>query len=240
MLEERSDQPALLVSDLRSGYRGADVLHDVQLSVPEGAIYAVLGKNGMGKTTLLKTIMGLLPARRGSVTLFGLDVTAWPAYRIARHGVSYVPQEQAIFQDLNVEENLRLALGTSAAFGERLDEVAGLFPFLKQRLNQTAGTLSGGEQKMLLVARALITAPRLILIDEISEGLQPAVVDQVRRVLLEVRQRGEATILLIEQNVSFAFSLADSYAILKLGEIVEGGVTAHDDAVQAVSRYLAI
>jgi ABC-type branched-subunit amino acid transport system ATPase component len=230
----------LRVKALRSGYRGIDVLHGVNLDVREGKIYAVLGKNGMGKTTLLKTIMGLLPIRDGYARILGADITGWPTYRIVRQGVSYVPQEQAIFQDLNVGENLRVALGGRGPFSERFRKVADLFPVLGGRLHQVAGTLSGGEQKMLLLARALLTNPKLILIDEISEGLQPAIVRDVQAALLNVcRQRG-TTILLVEQNVRFAFSLADRYAILNLGEIVEEGKTGGNEAVENVSRHLTI
>ena len=154
--------------------------------------------------------------------------------------MSYVPQEQAIFQDLNVGENLRLALDRKIAFDEQFRKVASLFPILGRRLPQIAGTLSGGEQKMLLLARALLTEPHLVLIDEISEGLQPAIVKDVQAALLAAcRQRG-ATILLVEQNVRFAFSLAERYAILKLGEIVEEGETGGSGAMENVSRHLTI
>jgi ABC-type branched-subunit amino acid transport system ATPase component len=231
---------ALRVRALRSGYRGIDVLHGVNLEVREGRICAVLGKNGMGKTTLLKTIMGLLPIRDGYARILGVDITGWPAYRIVRQGVSYVPQEQAIFQDLNVGENLRVALGGRAPFNERFRTVVDLFPVLGRRLHQVAGTLSGGEQKMLLLARALLTHPKLILIDEISEGLQPAIVRDVQAALSNACREHGTAILLVEQNVRFAFSLADRYAILKLGEIVEEGETGGNEVIENVSRHLTI
>jgi branched-chain amino acid transport system ATP-binding protein len=239
-VREVSAEAALRVKALRSGYRGVDVLHGVNLDVRKGTIHAVLGKNGMGKTTLLKTIMGFLPVRDGSTQVLGANTTGWPTYRVVRQGVSYVPQEQAIFQDLNVGENLRLALDRKIAFDEQFRKVADLFPVLGRRLPQVAGTLSGGEQKMLLLARALLTEPQLILIDEISEGLQPAIVKDVQAALLAAcRQRG-ATILLVEQNVRFAFGLAERYAILKLGEIVEEGETSGSGAMENVSRHLTI
>jgi branched-chain amino acid transport system ATP-binding protein len=199
------------------------VLHDVSLDVHGGEIFAILGKNGMGKTTLLKTVMGLLPARTGRVEFLGEDVSGWPAYRITRLGVSYVPQEKSIFQDLSVEENLRLALRDVSGFAERLERVAEWFPILKSRHRQRAGTLSGGEQKMLLIGRALLTRPRLILVDEISEGLQPAMVTRLSEVLAQERRAHGVTVVLVEQNVGFALALADRYAVLKMGTVVESG-----------------
>ncbi len=237
---ETASDIALCLRGLRSGYGGIDVIREANLEVRKGGIYAILGKNGMGKTTLLKTIMGLLPIRDGSAHILGADITGWPTYRIVRCGVSYVPQEQAIFQDLNVGENLRIALGGRASFKERFAGIAGLFPVLGQRLHQVAGTLSGGEQKMLLLARALLTNPKLILIDEISEGLQPAIVGHAQAALSNAcRERG-TTIVLVEQNVRFAFALADRYAILNLGEIIAEGETGSDEAIESVSRHLTL
>jgi len=159
----------LAVGGLEGGYGSSPVLHGVTFHIGPGEIFGVLGKNGMGKTTLLRTIMGLLPVRCGQIEVLGKNVTGWPPYRITRLGVSYVPQEKSIFQDLSVDENLRLALREPSSFEERLAAVAGWFPFLATRRQQRAGTLSGGEQKMLLIARALLTRPHLVLIDEISE-----------------------------------------------------------------------
>src|SRR5207248_10906966 len=158
----------LAIAGLEGGYGSSPVLHEVSFDIGPGEVFGVLGKNGMGKTTLLKTIVGFLPPRRGQVELLGENVTGWPPYRVTRLGVSYVPQEKSIFQDLSVEENLRLALRDVSEFPERVDRVARWFPILLQRQRQRAGTLSGGEQKMLLIGRALLTRPRLMLIDEIS------------------------------------------------------------------------
>jgi branched-chain amino acid transport system ATP-binding protein len=231
---------ALGVEGLHCGYGKLPVLHGVTLDVRPAEIFAVLGKNGMGKTTLLKTMMGLLPARDGRVELLGEDVTRWPAYRITRLGVGYVPQEKSIFQDLTVEENLRLALRDLSAFGERLDAVARWFPFLRARQRQRAGTLSGGEQKMLLIGRALLTRPRLLLVDEISEGLQPAVITRLQEILTEERRAHGLSIVLVEQNVGFALALADRYAVLKLGAVEETGRAADAGARESVERHLVI
>jgi len=231
---------ALAVGSLEGGYGGSPVLHGVTFHIGPGEIFGVLGKNGMGKTTLLKTIMGLLPPRRGQVELLGENVTGWPPYQITRLGVSYIPQEKSIFQDLSVDENLRLALREPSSFDERLIEVAGWFPFLTARRQQRAGTLSGGEQKMLLMARALLTRPRLVLVDEITEGLQPAVITRLQDILAEERRARGTTIVLVEQNVRFALALADRYAVLKVGTIVESGNSSDPEARKTIERHLAI
>ncbi len=231
---------ALGVGALHCGYGKVPVLHGVTLDVRPAEIFAILGKNGMGKTTLLKTLMGLLPARAGRVELLGEDVTRWPAYRITRLGVGYAPQEKSIFQDLSVEENLRLALRDLSDFGARLDAVARWFPFLKARQRQRAGTLSGGEQKMLLIGRALLARPRLLLIDEISEGLQPAIITRLQEILTEERRAHGLTIVLVEQNVGFALALADRYAVLKVGAVEETGRAADAGARERVERHLVI
>ena len=240
MIAEGGERRALAVEGLEGGYGDAAVLRRVTLDVRPGEIFAILGKNGMGKTTLLKTLMGLLPARGGRVEVLGADVSRWAPYRITRLGVSYVPQEKSIFQDLSVEDNLRLALREPARFTERLEAVARWFPILKSRRRQRAGTLSGGEQKMLLIGRALLTTPSLVLVDEISEGLQPAMVTRLREVLTEERRGRGLTLVLVEQNVDFALALADRYAVLKLGTVVETGWTADAGARERIERHLVL
>src|SRR6185437_10843234 len=192
--------------------------------------------NGMGKSTLLKTVMGFLPIQRGSVKLFGDDVSGWPPHRVARKAVAYTPQEQALFQDLTVEDNLRLGLRDDGRFDDGLKRVGQIFSFLPERLKQRAGTLSGGEQKMLLVARALMSRPRLMLVDEISEGLQPSVIERLTEVLKAERAHAHTAILLIEQHVKFALAVADRYAVLKLGEIVERGSVTDPGAEQRIGE----
>ncbi len=240
MSPRAAERSALTVEGLEGGYGESPVLHGVTLAVRPAEIFAILGKNGMGKTTLLKTVMGLLPARSGGVRVLGEDVTGWPPFRITRLGVSYVPQEKSIFQDLSVEENLRLALRKPADFRARLDVVARWFPVLEARQRQRAGTLSGGEQKMLLIGRALLTRPRLVLVDEISEGLQPAMVTRLQDVLADERRANGTTIVLVEQNVSFALALADRYTVLKVGTVVETGRAADPDARENMERHLVI
>jgi branched-chain amino acid transport system ATP-binding protein len=233
--------PAVLdIADLSSGYGEAVVLRNVSLSIRPGEIFALLGKNGMGKSTLLKTVLGFLRAKRGRIKLFGEDVTALPTHLIARKAIAYTPQEQTLFQDLTVEENLRLGLRDDGRLAEGLARVSEYFPIIARRLNQKAGTLSGGEQKMLIVSRALLGSPRLMLIDEISEGLQPSIIQRLTEILLTERQRTGAAIFVVEQNVSFAFSMADRYAVLKLGEIADDGVTGDDLSAARVQGQLRV
>lgn len=222
---------ALEIDSVSSGYGEAIVLRGVSLRVNAGSVVAVLGKNGMGKTTLLKTVMGFLPAREGRIRLLGEDVTGLPPYRLSGRSVTYSPQDQAIFGELTVEENLRLGLRQRRLFATRLERVAAFFPVLATRRSQKAGTLSGGEQKMLIMARALMAKPALMLVDEITEGLQPSVIARLADVLRAQRDEGTA-ILLIEQNIAFALDVADRYAVLARGEIADEG----DSAPAAASR----
>lgn len=209
----------LQCKDISSGYDDAVVIRNVSLSISAGQVYAVLGKNGMGKTTLLKTIMGFLSASAGGIFLLGNDVTTWPPEEIARRGVAYVPQEAAIFQDLTVEENLRLALTSDRHLKHGMEKIAEYFSVLPERRRQKAGTLSGGEQKMLLMGRALMADPKLMLIDEISEGLQPTMVERMAEVLRKITSNDGATVLLVEQNVRFVDRVADVAALIKIGRI---------------------
>jgi ABC-type branched-subunit amino acid transport system ATPase component len=230
----------LEIADLSSGYGEAVVLRDVSLSIRPGEIFALLGKNGMGKSTLLKTVLGFLPAMRGKITLFGEDVTSLPTHLIARKAIAYTPQEQTLFQDLTVEDNLRLGLRDDRGFTEGLARVSEYFPIVGKRLSQKAGTLSGGEQKMLIVSRALLGSPRLMLIDEISEGLQPSMIQRLTEILLAERKRTGTAIFVVEQNVPFAFSIADRYAVLKIGEIADDGAAGDELAAVRVQDQLRV
>ena len=231
---------ALAISGLTSGYGEAIVVRRISLAVGAGEIVALLGKNGMGKSTLLKTVMGFLPAREGNVVLGGIDVTRDAPHRIARRAIAYTPQEQAIFQDLTVGDNLRLGQVEPGWFAEELARVCVAFPFLGERLDQRAGTLSGGEQKMLLIARALMARPRLMLVDEISEGLQPSIIERLARVLVEERERTGVAMLLVEQNVRFALGVADRWSVLKLGEIDDAGGSDVPNAASRIADHLSV
>ena len=231
---------ALEMMDVRSGYGEAVVVRDVALTIEAAEIFVLLGKNGMGKSTLLKTVMGFLPVLGGRIRVFGADVTGQPPHRIARRAIAYTPQEQTLFQDLTVEENLRVAVREDRLLEPGLDRIALHFPFIPKRLRQRAGTLSGGEQKMLLVARALMTRPRLMLVDEITEGLQPSVIEKLAAVFRAEREQSGTAILLIEQHVQFALAVADRYAVLKLGEIVDRGSVSDVGAQASITEHLTL
>lgn len=214
---------ALELVNLTSGYGSSTVVHGVSLEIAPGEILALVGKNGMGKSSLLKTILSFLPAWDGAVRIDGRDVTRLAPFRKRALGLAYSPQEQALFQDLSVRDNLRLGLSDDRGFEASLSDISGWFPVLTARLSQRAGTLSGGEQKMLIVARGLIAKPRLLLLDEVTEGLQPSVVDRLAEVLAATgRDRGTA-MLVVEQHLSFVLGLADRFAVLKRGEVVDTG-----------------
>ena len=230
----------LAVRGIDSGYGDAMVLKELDLSLQPGEILAVLGKNGMGKSTLLKTLMGFIRPKQGEISFFGEATAKWSPDRIARNRVAYIPQEQALFQDLTVRDNLGLALERDKDFADRFAAIAGHFPFLQERMAQKAGTLSGGEQKMLLVARALICRPRLILIDEITEGMQPSVIERLIGILRHEREQFGTALLVVEQNVHFALAVADRYAVLELGRIVDTSATTDEDAQVRITRHLSV
>jgi branched-chain amino acid transport system ATP-binding protein len=214
---------ALELVNLTSGYGSSTVIHGVSLQVGPGEIVALVGKNGMGKSSLLKTILSFLPAWDGAVRLDGRDVTRLAPFRKRALGLAYAPQEQALFQDLSVRDNLRLGLSDDRGFEARLADINNWFPVITARLYQRAGTLSGGEQKMLIVGRGLIAEPRLFLLDEVTEGLQPSVVDRLAEVVAAVRRDRGTAMLVVEQHLSFVLGLADRFAVFKRGEVVDTG-----------------
>jgi ABC-type branched-subunit amino acid transport system ATPase component len=232
---------AVALDELRSGYGETEVLHGVSLTIETGSVYALIGKNGAGKSTLLKAMLGLLPAH-GRVCLFGEDMAGVPAHKIAGRTVGYAPQTGAVFPDLTVRENLRMGATrlSDKAFEERCERAVELFPVLGSRMRQLAGTLSGGEQKMLCVSRALLCRPRIIALDEISEGLQPSAVDRICEALLAEQAASGTTILIIEQNIAFAISLASAFGLLECGEMRGEGRVTDPGAAAAIERHLAI
>lgn len=224
---------SLELRSVSSGYGTSTVVRSVSLKVMPGEIVVLLGRNGMGKTTLLRTVMGYNRLQAGSLSILGADLSRASVHQRARAGVAYAPQEQALFQDLSVRDNLRLGLPSDRQFAGALERVRALFPFLADRLEQMAGTLSGGEQKMALVARALMTDARLVLIDEATEGLQPSVVDRLAEVIRHAARVEGRAVLLVEQHVGFSVSVADRCAALKLGEIAFEG-SAADPSIRLV------
>jgi len=233
-------QALLQLKDVSSGYKASLVLRNLSLSIESGEAVALLGKNGMGKSTLLKTIMGYLPKSTGAIHVNGRDITRLGPHRVARAGIAYAAQEYALFTELSIRDNLRLGLAKESVFDERFAEIEPVFPVFKTRLKQFAGTLSGGEQKMLLVARALMMRPSIILLDEITEGLQPSVIDRLAEALLGERKKHGTTMLIIEQNVPFALKVVDRYLVLKQGEIVDEGSAKAATAAASIFDHLRV
>ena len=229
----------LELSDVHVSRSGTPVLQGVSLRVEEHEAVCLLGRNGMGKTTLLRTIMGLDRPRVGSVGFIGKEVGGQPPYRVARSGIGYVPQGRQIFAALTVEENLQLAMSRASSNGA-MDRVFSLFPILAQRRRQSGGTLSGGEQQMLAIARCILLEPRLLLLDEPTEGLQPSVVQQLQEVLATVGREFGLALLLVEQNLDFAFSVTSRGYVLEKGQIAtEGPIDSlRENAI--IKEYLAV
>jgi branched-chain amino acid transport system ATP-binding protein len=230
----------LALEGLNAHYGASHVLQGVDLDVPDGAITAVLGRNGVGKTTTLRTVIGLVPPTSGRVLLEGKDITGWPPHRVARAGVAYVPEGRLIFPDLTVVENIRVAERHPAKEWsvERLFE---LFPALRERAGNKGAQLSGGEQQMLALARALVSDPKVLLLDEPSQGLAPLVVRELARVIRRLCEGG-VTILLVEQNMKLAEEIADRMAIMVKGRVVYNAAPdifrAEEQSIR--SRYLSV
>lgn len=229
---------ALAVAGLRGGYGDSEIIRDIDLDVNEGEVVAVLGRNGVGKTTLVKTIAALLPVAAGTISILGEDVTRRTTHYIARRGVAYVAQEGGLFDELTVEDNLRLVLPPGADLREAGRTAFETFPIFGDRMDQKAGTLSGGQRKLLMVARTILQRPKLIVLDEVSEGVQPSMVGQIGYALQQERERG-AAILLVEQKLDFALGLASRYVVLKSGEIVATGTVGSTTAGD-VARHLGL
>ncbi len=230
----------LTIEDLNTHYGASHVLQGVDLAVPPGRICSVLGRNGVGKSTTLRTVMGLVPPSGGRVLLDGVDITGWPPHRVARSGVAYVPEGRMIFPDLTVVENIRVAerKPSRAWPSERLMT---LFPSLRERAGSRGGTLSGGEQQMLAIARALVSDPKVLLLDEPSQGLAPLVVRELASVIKRLPEAG-VTVLLIEQNMRLAEAVADELHIMVKGRVVYAAPPERFRAEEAEirSRYLTV
>ena len=231
----------LSASDLRSGYATSDVLQDVSVTVEQGEVVGVLGRNGVGKTTLMKTLIGLLPARSGQIVFRDQDVTKLSADRRARLGIGYVPQGRGIFPQMTVRDNLRMG-GLINASKKPLDFdlVFGYFPFLKERLTQRGGTLSGGQQAMLAIARALVSTPDLLLLDEPSDGVQPNIVQEIGEFIKSLNQEKGLTVLIVEQNIDLMQTVATRAYALDKGRVVAS--VNHEELMdtQRVAAFLAI
>lgn len=224
----------LNIDRINTYYGDSHVLHDVSLSLREGRLLALLGRNGAGKSTCISSIIGFLPPRSGSIRLDGVAIEKLPPERICKAGIGLVPQGRRIFASLTVRENLDVAAGSSAAGNRQRwsrDEVYDFFPRLSERHHQTAGTLSGGEQQMLAIGRGLMTNPRVLLLDEPSEGLAPQIVREVGDILLKLKQR--LAMVLVEQNLGLALKVADDVVLLNTGRVVFSGTREEFEAQQA-------
>lgn len=207
----------LKVQGINAGYGKVQVLRDISVSVQAGEILCLLGRNGAGKTTLMKTIMGIVRPMSGAILLDGEDVAALPAYEVPRHGIGYIPQGRRLFTEMTVAENLQIGLMTRKSGRDVLDHVLQMFPRLKERLDQRAETLSGGEQQMLATARALCIRPKVLLLDEPTEGLQPSMIALIRNAVVDLKAQGVA-IVLVEQRVDAVLEIADRVAFIENGK----------------------
>jgi branched-chain amino acid transport system ATP-binding protein len=226
--------------NLNCSYGECKVLHDTSLEVNEGRLIGLIGRNGVGKTTTLKSIMGLVPHRSGSVHFYEVNLSRIPPYQIPRMGIAYMPQGRHLFPKLTVMENLRIPIVKGEMDKKVLEEIFEYFPRLKERLNQKAGTLSGGEQQMLAVGRALITKPKMMLMDEPMEGLMPLLVKLIADTVKVINQKG-TTILLVEQNLKTIKNVCQGIYIMEKGSIVyEGTPSELEGAMDIQERYLSV
>lgn len=231
----------LELDSVTASYDTTPILRDVDLSVEEGEIVGVMGKNGVGKSTLMKTVIGLLEPTDGTISYDGVNVTHASADERARAGIGYIPQGRDVFPKLSVEQNIRMGETVNADSEETLyDQVYDYFPILEERASQQAGTLSGGQQQMLAIARALVSNPDLLLLDEPSEGIQPSIVDQISQDMQAINEDLGTTILFVEQNLGVIREMADRCYAMERGEIVDevGQAALNDES--AIAEYLAV
>ncbi len=232
--------PFLEVREIDTFYGASHVLHSLSLSMERGAIECILGRNGVGKTTLLRSVIGLTPPRRGAIIFKGNDITRMRVNQRARLGIGYVPQGREIFPDISVIDNLRLGMVARSDGMTRVpDEIFEFFPMLKLLVDRPGGLLSGGEQQQLAIARALCGNPELLLLDEPTEGIQPSVVEEIERILRRIHQEKKVTILLVEQKLDFAKNVAQEFTIMVKGRVArEADIRSLTDEV--VREYLTI
>jgi urea transport system ATP-binding protein len=229
----------LSVKNLNQYYGGSHILRDLTFEIPAGKVTALLGRNGVGKTTLLRTLMGLIPAKNGEIIFYDEKITHVKPYERALAGIGYVPQGREIFPRLTVAENLEMGLATRPR-GERVPaRIFEMFPVLRQMMGRRGGDLSGGQQQQLAIGRALAMGPKLLILDEPTEGIQPSIIKDIERAIRALAAGGDMAILLVEQYYDFARSLADQYLVMDRGEIVKRGSGANMEA-DGVKALLAV
>jgi len=229
----------LIVNNINQYYGGSHILRDVSLQTQMGKVTVLLGRNGVGKTTLLKSLMGLVPIKTGSIEFDGQPIHNATPYERARAGIGFVPQGREIFARLTVEENLRMGLAYKSANTPIPAKLYELFPVLKQMLHRRGGDLSGGQQQQLAIARALAAQPKLLILDEPTEGIQPSIIKDIGRVIRMLADRGDMAILLVEQYYDFAEELADDYLVMERGEFIDRG-QGQDMQAKGVRQLVAI
>ena len=229
----------LTVKDVNQYYSGSHILRGVSLEAKKGEVTVLLGRNGVGKTTLLKSLMGLVPIKSGQIGFKGKPIQNATPYERARAGIGFVPQGREIFARLTVEENLRMGLAYKPGGTPIPAELYELFPVLKQMLNRRGGDLSGGQQQQLAIARALAPGPRLLILDEPTEGIQPSIIKDIGRVIRMLADRGDMAILLVEQYYDFAEQLADQYLVMERGEVIARG-PGSEMAEKGIRQLVAI
>ena len=229
----------LTVQNINQYYGGSHILRDVSLTAAPGKVTVLLGRNGVGKTTLLKSLMGLVPIKSGSITFDGQPIDKSTPYERARAGIGFVPQGREIFGRLTVEENLRMGLAYKSGSTPVPNHLYELFPVLRQMLHRRGGDLSGGQQQQLAIARALAPGPRLLILDEPTEGIQPSIIKDIGRVIRMLADQGEMAILLCEQYYDFAQDLADDYLVMERGEVIARG-PGNEMEVKGIRNLVAI
>jgi urea transport system ATP-binding protein len=229
----------LTVENLNQAYGGSHILRGLSFEVQTGEVTTLLGRNGVGKTTLLKSLMGLVKTKSGSITFDGRDITHLPPHERVKAGIGYVPQGREIFPRLTVEENLLMGLATKPGNTKIPQRIFDMFPVLKQMMHRRGGDLSGGQQQQLAIGRALAMGPKLLILDEPTEGIQPSIIKDIERAIRTLAEEGNMAILLVEQYYDFAESLADQYLVMERGEIIKRGA-GKDMPKDGVRELLAV
>lgn len=228
----------LSVSNLKVCYGQSEVISDLTFSVPKNETLAIMGRNGMGKTTLFKSLIGILPSSEGVIQIDGVDISTLESYQRVENGIAYVPQGRMIFPDLTVKENIETGLEVSK-LKEIPDDIYALFPVLREMRNRKGGNLSGGQQQQLAIARALVTNPKVLLLDEPTEGIQPSIIKDIANILNEIKQLRDITIIVSEQVLSFTMAIADRIIVIDKGKFIHENMRSQVDSDQ-IKKYLSV